>query len=84
MAENFLNLKETDSQVQEARRIPNKTTPNQPTQGIKGARKKVIYRGIPQSHQIISRAETSQAKRKWHNIVKILKEKILEEIMEQR
>ena len=40
MAENFLNLKETDSQVQETRRIPNKTTPNQPTQGIKGARKK--------------------------------------------
>ena len=40
MVENFLNLKETDTQVREARRIPNKMTPNQPTQGIKGAREK--------------------------------------------
>ena len=32
MAENFTNLKkETDTQVQEAQRVPNKMNPNRPT-----------------------------------------------------
>ena len=32
MAENFINLKkETDIQVQEAQRVPNKMNPNRPT-----------------------------------------------------
>ena len=31
MAENFPNLKETDIQIQEAQRIPNKTNPNRHT-----------------------------------------------------
>ena len=32
MAENFLNLeKETDIQIQEAQRVPNKMNPNRPT-----------------------------------------------------
>ena len=35
MAENFPNLKkETDIQVQEAQRVPNKMNPNRPTQDI--------------------------------------------------
>lgn len=31
MVENFPNLKETDIQVQEAQRVPNKMNPNRPT-----------------------------------------------------
>ena len=31
MAENFLNLKDTDIKIQEAQRAPNKVNPNKPT-----------------------------------------------------
>ena len=31
MAENFLNLKETDIKIQAAQRVPNKLNPNRPT-----------------------------------------------------
>ena len=31
MAENFLNLKDTDIKIQEAKRVPNMLSPNRPT-----------------------------------------------------
>ena len=48
MAENFLNLKmETDIQVQETQRVPNKVNPNRPTPThiIKMAKGKENFKG---------------------------------------
>ena len=53
-------------------------TANQPTPTHKGSERKVTRKGIPRGHQIISRAETSQARGKWHKIVQVLKGKILQ------
>ena len=94
MAENFPNLKkETDIQVQEAQRVPNKMNPNRPAPRhmiikmakvkeriLKAAREKqrVNYKGNPIRLSADFSTETLQARREWQNIFKVLKEKNLQ------
>ena len=93
MAENFTNLgKETNIQIHEALKVPNKMNPNRPTPRpiiiklskvkdkgsiLKAAREKqlVLYKGTPIRLKANFSAETLQAKREWHDIFKVLKEK---------
>uniref|UniRef100_A0A9L0SL44 L1 transposable element RRM domain-containing protein n=1 Tax=Equus caballus TaxID=9796 RepID=A0A9L0SL44_HORSE len=97
IAENFPNLRrETDIQVQEAQRAPNKINSKRPTPRhiiiktskikdkqriLKAARERqqVTYKGKPMrlSSADIS-AKTSQARREWHKIFKVLKGKNLQ------
>ena len=91
MAENFPSLgKETDAQVQEARTVPNKINIKRPTQRhiilkmsnvkdkrvLKGEREQqlLLYKETPIRLSDIS-AEPLQARREWHNIFKVIKEK---------
>ena len=93
--ENFPNLrKETDIQVQEAQRAPNKINPKRPTPRhiiIKMSRIKdkerilkatrecqVTYKGNPIRLSADFSAETLQARREWHDIFKVLKGKNLQ------
>lgn len=89
MPENFPNLKkEKDIQVQEAQKVPNRINPKRPTPRhiiikmaefriLKAARKKVIKKKPIKLSTDFS-AETLQARRKWHDIFKVLKEKNLQ------
>ena len=91
MPENFPNLKkEKDIQVQEAQKVPNKINPKRPTPRhiiikmadfriLKAARKKktvIKKKTIKLSTNFC--AEMLQARRKWHDIFKVLKEKNLQ------
>ena len=93
--ENFPNLrKETDIQVQEAQRAPNKINPKRPTPRhiiikmsrikdkeriLKAAREcQVTYKGNPIRLSADFSAETLQARRDWHDIFKVLKGKNLQ------
>ena len=94
MAENFPNLKnETDIQVQETQRVPNKMNPNRPIprhsiikmekvkdkKSFKGSmRKRVNYKGTPIRLSTDISTETLQARREWQNIFKVLKGKNLQ------
>ena len=94
MAENFPNLKkETDIQVQEAQRVPNKMNPNRPTPRhiiikmtkvkeriLKAAREKqrVNYKVTPIRLSADFYTETLQARKEWQNIFKVLKGKNLQ------
>ena len=90
MAENFPNLKETDIQIQEAQRIPNKTNPNRHTPRhiiinmaqvkvriLKAVREKqrVNYKGTLIRLSAGFFTETLQARRECHDISKVLKGK---------
>ena len=91
MAENFSNLKkETNLQVQEAQRVPNKINPNRPTPRyiiikmakvkqriLKAAREKqrVTYKWTSIRRSVGFSAETLQAKREGHDIFKVLRGK---------
>ena len=94
MAENFPNLKkETDIQVQEAQRVPNKMNLNRPTPRyiiikmakvkeriLKAAREKqrVNYRGTPIRLSADFSTEMWQTRREWQDIFKVLKGKNLQ------
>ena len=94
MAENFPNLKkETDIQVQEAQRVPNKINPNTRTprhiiikmtevkeRVLKAAREKqrVSYKGTPIRVSADFSTETLQARKEWQDIFKVLKGKNLQ------
>ena len=91
MAENFPKLKkETDIQVQETQRVPNKVNPNRPTPRhiiikmakvkeriLKAAREKlrVNYKGTPIRLSADFSTETLQARREWQDTLKVLKGK---------
>ena len=91
MAENFPNLKkETDIQVKESQRIPNKMNPKRPTLRIiiikiarvkdkekivKAARDKVTYKGSQIRLLAYFSKETCHHRREWYDIFKVLKEK---------
>ena len=93
MAENVPNLKkETDIQVQQTQRVPNKLNQNRPTPRhiiiqmtkfrdkeriLKAAREKQRYKGIPIRLSAEFSAEILQARREWHDIFKVLKGKNL-------
>ena len=91
MAENFLNLKkQSDIQIQEAQRIPNKMNLNSTSRHIiikmgkvkdkksflKAEREKqrVTYKEIPIRLSVDFSAETMKTRKEWHDIVKVLKE----------
>ena len=94
MAENFPNLKkETNIQIQEAKRVPNKINPNRSTARhtiiktakvkeriLKAARQKqrVNYKGTPKRLSADFSTETLQARREWKNIFTVLKGKKLQ------
>ena len=94
MAENFPNLKkETDIQIQEAQRIPNKMNPKRPKSYhkemskvkdkeriLKAAREKqrITYKGTPIRLLADISTEALQTRREWHNIFKVLKGKNLQ------
>ena len=95
MAENFSNLaKETDIQVQEAQRVPNKMNPKRPTPRhiiimllkvkdkeriLKAAREKLVtYKGIPIRLSADFSTETLQARRQWCDIFNMMKGKSLQ------
>ena len=69
MAENFINLKETDIKMQEAQRAPNKLNPKRPTAGcgFKGSmrKNKVNYKGTPIRLPADFSTETLQARTEW-------------------
>ena len=92
MAENFPNLaQETDIQVQEAQRVPNKMNPKRPTPRhiiimllkvkdkeriLKAAREKLVtYKGIPIRLSADFSTETLEARREWHDIFNMMKGK---------
>ena len=89
MAEKFPMLKkETDIQVEEAQRIPNKMNPNRPTprhitkmakvkENYKGNKRKAKrhIQGNPLKLLADFSAETLQARREWHYIFKVLEGK---------
>ena len=92
MAENFLKLKHTDIQIQEAQRAPNKLYPNRTIPRhiiinmakvkeriLKAARetKSINYKGIPIRPSADFSTETLQARREWQDIFKELKGKNL-------
>ena len=85
MPENFSNLKETVTKIQESQRAPNKLNPNRPTakQGIikiakvkekiqKATREKqsINYKGTPIRLSSDFSKETLQARREWQDIFK--------------
>ena len=92
MAENFSSLKkETDIQVQEAQRVPNKTNLDRHTPRpiiikmakvrvySKGSkRKRVSYKATPIKLTVDLSTGTLQVRREWHNIFKVLKGKNLQ------
>ena len=94
IVENFPNLgKETDTQVMEAQRSPKKRTQEDKPwciikmakiknteKMLKAARegKKIIYKGNPIRLSADFSTETLQARRKWHDIFKVLKQKDLQ------
>ena len=93
MAENFPNLKETDSKIQEAQRAPNKlnpkrTTPRHITIKIAKVKETILkattekqrinYKGTPIRLSPDFSTETLQARREWEDIFKILKGKKLQ------
>ena len=93
MTKNFPNLvKEKDTEVQEAQRVPNKLNPKRPTtryiiikitrlknkeRFLKATREKqvVTYKGIPIRLSSDFSTETFQARREWHEIFKVMKNK---------
>ena len=93
MAENFLNQKEMDVQVQKAQRVPNKMNLKRPMPRyiiskmekvkeriLKAAREKqrVMYKGTSMRQSADFSAGTLWPKRKWHDICKVLKGKNLQ------
>ena len=94
MSEYLPNLKnETDIQIQEAQRVPNKINPNRPTPRhiirkmakvkeriLKAAREKqrVNYKRTPIKLSADFSTEMLQHRREWQNIFKILKGKNLQ------
>ena len=89
-SENFPNLKETDINIQEAQRAPNKSKPNRPTPRhiiikiakvkeriLKAAREKqnINFKGTSIRISDDFSTETLQARRKWKYIFKVLKGK---------
>ena len=85
--------KDTDINVNEVQRVPNKMNPNRFTpihsiikmakvkeRILKAAREKqmIIYNGTPIRLLADFSAETLQARREWHDILKILKGKNLQ------
>ena len=95
MAENFPNLvKEKDTEVQEAQRVPNKLDPKRPTprhiiikviaikdkERILNASREmqvITYKGASIRPSSDFSTETSQARRDWHEILKVMKSKDL-------
>ena len=92
MVENIPNLKETDIQVQEAQRVPNKMNPNRPTPRhisiktvkvqeriLKASREKELnYKRTPMRMWTDFSTEMLQARWEWQDIFKVLKEKNLQ------
>ena len=86
IAENFPNLgKETDTQVQEAQRFPNRLNPKRSTSGpiiikmskVKDKEKILIAAREKHTREVPydSSAETLQDRREWHNTFKVMKGK---------
>ena len=93
MAENFPNLKDTDSKIQEAQKAPNKQNTNRPKPRhiiIKMAkvkerilklareRQSVNYKGTPIRLSADFSTETLQTQREWQDTFKVLKGKNLQ------
>ena len=91
--ENFPNLKETNFNIQEVQRAPNKLNPNRPTpkhstikmakakeRTLKAAREKqsVNYKGNPIRLLPNFSTEILQARREWQDKFKVLKGKNLQ------
>lgn len=92
MAESFPKLgKKTDTQIQAVQRVPNKMNPKQPIprhiiikklktrRKLKTSREKQLfmYKRTPIRLSVDFSAQTLQAKRVWHDMLKVLKERKL-------